>query len=218
VVDPNSPIANSARRQAQQILSRPPYRPRSARTVRPFAGMIHDVGQWLDDIAHPVGHWLDAHVFGAVGRGLHGWWPYVVGLVAVGAGVLAGWFLVRRRARTGGNGVAPLRSTGDEDPDELDRLADEAERRGDNDRAVRLRFRSGLVRLERQGVIFHRDVLTTRQLARDIPSTTFNELARDLETIVYAGEPATSGEVDAARNGWPHVLAEVRRPESGGSP
>jgi hypothetical protein len=207
-------FSSTARRQANDILSRPPFHVGRSRPFRPLAGALHTVGHWLDDAFGPIGRWILHHVLRPTASGVHvafgNWWPYVVGALAVGAGTLVASLLVRRRARVARDAPQRARPTqAQEDPEQLERLALEAERRAELARAVRLRFRAGLVRLERQGYIDHRDIRTTQQLKRAVPSATFGALATDIEEIVYGGRAATMDEVVAARQGWPRVTEEV---------
>ena len=105
------------------------------------------IGDRLDSVFRPIGRML-----GDRSRRRSGWpsRSVVVALVVVG-----------RRARRGagvrGAPTAPRRRgavpTTHEDPDALERAADAAERDGDLDRAVRLRFRAGLLRLGDRGAI-----------------------------------------------------------------
>ena len=74
----------------------------------------------------------------------------------------------RRRARRRARTVADER----EDPDALEREADAAERDGDLDRAVRLRFRAGLLRLGDRGAIHYRPSVTTGEVRRTLDSRT----------------------------------------------
>jgi hypothetical protein len=99
----------------------------------------------------------------------------------------------------------------DEDPDALEVAAEQAERSGDFELAVRLRFRAGLARLERGGLITARRTHTSAQLAGMLRSPTFEALAGQLEGIVYAGHTATADHVGAARSGWPRIPVEARQ-------
>jgi hypothetical protein len=57
-----------------------------------------------------------------------------------------------------------------EDPDALERQADDEERAGRFDIALRLRFRAGLLRLDRRGAIRYRPSLTTDEVRRALGS------------------------------------------------
>jgi hypothetical protein len=95
-----------------------------------------------------------------------------------------------------------------EDPDALERAADEAERDGDLARAVRLRFRAGLLRLGDRGAITYRPSVTTGEVRRTLGSARFDELAGTFEAVTYGGRPADRPDVDSARREWPRVLEE----------
>src|SRR5262249_61242968 len=92
-------------------------------------------------------------------------------LAAVGAAVAAGTAVLVARGRAAGDagiGAGRGRAPRDEsqDPGRLEREADAAEHRGDLDAAVRLRFRAGLLRLDRAGAISYRPSITSGQVAR----------------------------------------------------
>jgi len=97
------------------------------------------------------------------------------------------------------------------DPDTLEREATSAEQAGDLDRAVRLRFVAGVVRLDRAGAITYRSSMTTGQLISTLRSVSFAELAVAFDEIAYGGRPAGETDVEAARSTWPRVLEETRR-------
>jgi hypothetical protein len=122
---------------------------------------------------------------------------------------------ITSRPVCGGGGVVverSARSAGEHGPDprELERLADEAERRGELERALRLRFRAGLLRLARIEAVPQPETLTSRQLVRLLGSEHFGLLARDLDEVVYGGRAASRTDVENARAGWPQVLARAR--------
>ena len=123
-------------------------------------------------------------------------------LVAVLLGTRLGGVVVERSARSRGE-LGP-------DPRELERLADEAEGRGELERALRLRFRAGLLRLARIEAVPQPETLTSRQLVRLLGSEQFGPLARDLDEVVYGGRAASRADVENARTGWPQVLARAR--------
>ena len=108
------------------------------------------------------------------------------------------------------SGAARSRDEPGPDPRELERLADEAEGRGELERALRLRFRAGLLRLARIEAVPQPETLTSRQLVRLLGSEQFGRLARDLDEVVYGGRAASRADVENARTGWPQVLARAR--------
>ena len=175
------------------------------RVPRPFQGILRTVGRWLAPVFDPPAALLDW-----IEESL----PAQLAVVAVVfAGALA--ISVRLVGRRGAQTVRRSRGMGVDvtglDPDDLEREAAAAERAGDLDRAVRLRFVAGVVRLDRAGVIEYRSSLTTGQLERRVGSTAFVELARTFDEIAYGGRRADDADVEAAKAAWPQVVAEARR-------
>jgi hypothetical protein len=97
------------------------------------------------------------------------------------------------------------------DPAELERRADAAERAGDTEAALRLRFEAGLVRLDRAGAIVLRDSTTSGAVLRTLGPSSFDELASRHDDVVYGGRPAGSDDLESARALWPRVLEEAGR-------
>jgi hypothetical protein len=157
----------------------------------------------VDHVFHPVSGPL-SDVFGS-------WWPLLVLFIALLAGVIVGRILIRRRAVPGRKVTGQINMPADEDPDELEVRARQAERDGDLQAAVRLRFRAGVIRLERMGVVHRAPTRTDRELSRSLHSVTFDALASDLESIVYGGAPATEQQAADALSGWHTITLEVAR-------
>jgi Domain of unknown function (DUF4129) len=196
-VDPET-----AREQARDILGQRRYQPEDV--PRPFEGVL----EWLGDRLRPIGDFFDALLSSWPGRlALLGG---LVALVAVVATAIA-----RRRSR---GVIATARRgrgrAGDEslDPAQLERDADAAERGGDLDRALRLRFRAGLLRLDAAGAIRFRPSLTSGEVRRRLRLPTFDDLALTFDEVAYGGRAASPVDVGAARESWPRVLADARRP------
>ena len=80
-----------------------------------------------------------------------------------------------------------------------------AEREADYERAVRLRFRAGLLRLDIE------PSTTSGAAARTLRSPTFDALAARFDAIAYGHRPAGADDAAAAREGWRAVLAEATR-------
>jgi hypothetical protein len=99
-----------------------------------------------------------------------------------------------------------------EDPDVLEREADAAERAGDLERALRLRFRAGLLRLGQRGAIQYRSSVTTGEVRRTLRSEQFDDLARTFERVTYGGQEALPPDVETARRDWPRVLETAGKP------
>ena len=192
-----------ARDQAREILGGRRYKP--ADVPRPFEGAL----EWLGDRLRPIGDFFSRITESLAGR---------VALAAVLAGVVAvvALLVARRRAATsaaGGETGRGRRSAEQHaDPGRLEREADAAERRGDLDAALRLRFRAGLLRLDRAGAIQFRPSITTGQVARRLRLRVFDDLAITFDAVAYGGRPASVVDLQSARAEWPRVLEQsVRR-------
>lgn len=196
-VDPDE-----ARRAARHILSDGRFR--SSSTPRPLRGPLRWVGDRLATVFGPIGRFLE-RVPGVI------WISVLLAVVAliVVLGVRARRRLSTRAPAAKGGG-APVEAE-DEDADALERAADEAERDGDLARAVRLRFRAGLLRLGDKGAIRYRPSVTTGEVRRTLSSTTFDDLAGTFEAVTYGGRTAAQPDVDNARRAWPRVLEETGR-------
>jgi hypothetical protein len=196
-VDPDE-----ARRRAEHILSGRRYNHDPA--PRPLRGPLEWIGQRLRSVVDWVSSGLSR---------VPGWLWIAVGLAIVGIIV---WRIVVALARRGGTLRVPTGRAGrgsaadeSEDPDVLERAADEAERDGDLDRAVRFRFRAGLLRLGDRGAISYRPSVTTSEVRCALGSTTFDELAQTFENVAYGGTAAQPPDVETARREWPRVLDEA---------
>jgi hypothetical protein len=95
------------------------------------------------------------------------------------------------------------------DPSDLERAADEAERNGELEEALRLRFRAGLLRLERANVIAFHESMTSGDVARQLRSQEFDRIANTFDEVVYGRRPPESLDLRGARDGWPRVLQEA---------
>jgi len=191
-----------AREQARQILSERRFHGTSL--PRPF----HRVFSWLADRLHFVARgwdWLAAKLGGHLVL-----WA-LVGAVVLALAALLAVRLAKRRAEVEALGIGRRARGRSEDPAELERLADEAERRGDLEVALRLRFRAGLLRLGRARALPLRPSLRTQEARRTLGSARFDRLARDFDEVVYGGRPPREADVEAARSEWPQVVAEARQ-------
>ena len=191
----------AAQREAQRILSDGRFHASPA--PRPFRGPV----QWVGDRVSSLFDWL--------GRLPIPGFVWIAIALAILAVIIARIITVARRravthAPAGGRVRGPTEDES-EDPDLLERAADKAERDGDLARALRLRFRAGLLRLGARGAIDYRPSLTTSEVRRALGSETFNDLARTFENVAYGGGLAASNDVDAARRDWPRVLTESKQ-------
>jgi hypothetical protein len=192
------------RAEARQILAERKYH--GSHVPRPLHGFI----EWLGRHLHFLVRWFD-WVGGYVPGGASVLWAILAGLV-VGVALFAAMRIARRRSlqERGGPGVWP-RGERPEDPQTLERLAEEAEYRGDLEAALRLRFRAGLLRLGRAQVLELRPSITTVEVRRALRSRRFDGLARSFDEVVYGRRSPRAEDVADARTEWPLVLEEARR-------
>ena len=192
------------RAEAAEIVDGPPYE--QAGPPRPFRRFLDWVGGRLRPLGRPI-EWVADRIPGG---------GYTL-LVVLGALVVlaAAFFAARLGAQRRGIVVERIRRSARReavDPARLEQLAEEAEKRGELETALRLRFRAGLARLAALHTVPQPENLTSRQLARALGSPRFGGLARDLDEVVYGGRQASAADVASAREGWPQVLREARRP------
>jgi hypothetical protein len=189
---------DDARDDARRILERDEYQPKNV--PRPFRGILN----WLADRLEPV---VDA-----VERLLgHGWVAFLVIGALVVLAVVVAMLAIRRRNAAVIGADRGSRQAARLDPDDLEREAIEAEQRGDLERALRLRFRAGLLRLDQVGAIRFHDGVTSRQVAADLRSPQFDALRTTFDEVVYGRRPASTPDLDEARARWPELLDEARR-------
>jgi hypothetical protein len=210
-------FSDQARRQAQQILSRSPYKAKGpSHSPAPLAGFLHAVGRLYQRTVDPVWHWIQQHIFSPIHTRFSdtfGTWAGIVAIgIAIALGVAIAILLERHRTRTAQKSAPPVIMRGPDDPDRIERDALRYENEGDFDKALRLRFQAGLLRLERSGYINDRLVKTNTQVSAQINSPNFDKLAHRHEEVVYAGDIATSADSDEAKQSWPRVITEAATP------
>jgi hypothetical protein len=190
--------AAEPRREAHRVLEQRRYH--GAELPRPFAGPLG----WLGDRIEPLLDWIDSQGAEVPGGPLVLWMVLAAG-VLLAAFTVTGTTIRRRALAIERARRAALPAT--DDPRALEREAERAERDGDWERAVRLRFRAGLLRLDRRKVIVYRPSLTTGEVARAVSSPAFREVGDRFDAIAYGGRPAEQDDAEHARRGWAEVLA-----------
>jgi hypothetical protein len=190
-----NPSADQAREEAQEILRENRFH--DSELPRP----LHEPLAWLGDRLHSVMDALDAVLPG----GGSVVWAVLSGLV-----LIAGLLVARRLVGMRSPGVVRERGAGGRsmqlDPADLERAADEAERAGDVERALRLRFRAGVLRLAARRVVETPSSVTTGALVRRLHSEPFARAARSFDEVVYGRRAATADDARLAREGWSEVL------------
>ncbi len=197
------------RRVAHQILAEDRFRP------PPLPRPLHGVLDALGGALAPIGRAL-SRAFAAVAGVLPGGGATVwvlLGAVVVAIAAAASTRLTDRAltepsaagARRGEEAVGPP------DARTLEAAADAAERDGQFEQAVRLRFQAGLLQLDELGVLAYRPSLPNAAVSRRLRSPVFDGLARRFEEVAYGGQPADPADAGHARDGWRRVLGEAGR-------
>jgi hypothetical protein len=193
-------LTGEARAQAREILAQDRFK-----GGHHHGGLLHGVFVTLGD-------WLESFTNALPGGPVTGW-LLLVAMVAAGAGVVVNGIGARRRrraaARVAGPGDVP--GAAQLGPAELERRALEAERAGDLDGAVRLRFAAGLLRLDAIHAIDLRPSLTSGAVGRTLHSQHYDDLAATHDAIAYGGRHAGDDDAATAREQWPVVVGEARR-------
>jgi hypothetical protein len=199
-------LAAPARAQARDILAQDRFHAHH-HSGGPLHSLFVTFGNWLEDLrdALPGGS-----VSGDVILG-------IVALLAIAAVTLVAVSYHRERARRAAAATGRVAGPGDvpgaaaAGPDQLERQAAQAERDGDHDLAVRLRFAAGLLRLDAARAIELRPSLTSGDVGRTLRSETYNALATTHDAVAYGGRHAGPDDADTARRDWPDVVGEARR-------
>ena len=77
---------------------------------------------------------------------------------------------------------------------------------------MRLRFRAGLLRLDRDAhAIRYRPSIPTSEVRAELSSSTFDEIADTFESVTYGGTDAEARDTAEAKREWPRVVQAARR-------
>ena len=206
---PQAPAASSfateARRQAAKILSGPPYTHKPGRLPNPLGGVLRAIGRvFVWALGHPS-RWLWRHLlepslrFSSSWLGAGGWIVAVV--IALGLGF--------RRRHSPHPTEVPNRKAADYANAEINHGPDKGSRArctsAPKPRAT-TNWPSGCVSnwdsssSKLRGIIPNGLTTTSYQLRRILQSPVFDELDIRHESITYAHQPATSVDVESARD------------------
>lgn len=203
-----SPAArpDGARADARDVLAERRFQstsvPSPLRTVRERIGeALRSLGRPFEDAFR----WLAERLPG----GPAGLWALLATLVLALAALFAG--RGGTRAEPAGDGAADGVHPEQMSAARLRQEAERAEHAGDLERALRLRFRAGLVELHNRELIDLRPALTNRELLHSVPSPMLEQLVDGFEAVAYGGRPADEDDLRSARDGWPRVPDEAGR-------
>lgn len=194
---PASASTVDPRATAAAILDDSRYR--GSGVPRPLHRPLAWIGDRLHELVEPVGRALDGVPGGALAL------PALA--VVLAAALVTGRTARRRAGRLTANEERHRISS--LDPGALEAAADEAERRGEADRALRLLFRAGLARLALARVIPPGE-WTSGELRPIVAHPAFDHVAADLDAVAYGGRGAENADVERARRAWRDILAEAR--------
>lgn len=199
--DAAPPDAPNVRSEARQIVAREEFRQRR------LPDPIRRAFEWIGEKLEPVGRWFNRLASHVPGRRAT-LWLILAGAVLVLALVVAGRVAARRgpvarRRDAGGRDPGGARPTG------LESEAAEAEASGDLERAIRLRFRAGLLRLDEADLIEFRPSITSREIRASLRSETFERLTAMFDEVVYGRRDPDPSDATAARDAWDVVLREA---------
>ncbi len=175
---------------------------------KPFRGVLDWLGDIIETVTKPI-----ADVIGDLFR----FFPAPIAwlmVLAMIAGIV--WLIVkvsnqagaRRRVASTGSSVDGVAL----DPEALEREAELAAASGDLARAVRLRFRAGLIRLDRDShAITYHDGIGNAEVRRVVRDETFDSLADTFDEITYGEAAAQPDDDQRARRSWPTVVKAAER-------
>ncbi len=175
---------------------------------KPFRGVLDWIGDLIKAVTERVRDAIDA-LFDMLPAPIA--WLIVA---ALAAGIV--WLIVKtlrrsvdRRRRTPATDAQQEQAL---DPEVLERDADHAAAHGDHARAVRLRFRAGLIRLDRDAdAITYHDGIGNAEVRRVVRNETFDSLADTFDEITYGDTPAEPTDEQQARQTWPSVVKAAKR-------
>jgi hypothetical protein len=192
------------RKHAEKILSERRF---DETTPRPFRGVLEALSAPVREAGEALGRLVEA-IADRLPGGERTFW-ILLGLLVCGTAAIIATRIARRRSTASVEHARRARRGEKLDPRRLEREADEAERNGDLERALRLRFRAGLLRLGLAETIPLRDSLTSGEVRRRLQRPEFDALAAAFDEIVYGGRRPEPADVEEARTGWPRLLKAV---------
>lgn len=191
-----SETPDQARSEAERILAERRFH--ETELPRPLQGVL----DWLGERLRPIGDLVDRVLPG----GDNVVWLVLAAVVLFLATMFA-TRLVRRRGPGAERGLAEARGVSTIAASQLEREADAAESAGDFERALRLRFRAGVLRLAERRQLDDPTSITTGALVRRFRSDGFAAGARSFDEVVYGRREPTLDDARRVREAWEAVLA-----------
>ena len=200
-MSPSQERSAEAREEAQRILAEDRFH--ETELPRPLRRPL----EWLGERLEPIGNFFADLVAALPGD------DWIVYLVLAAAMLALAVFAATKLALRRGPPAQLRQRRGDAveeaaDAATLEGLADAAERRGDLERALRLRFRAGILRLVERRQLDDPAHVTTGSLVRRHRSAPFTAGARAFDEVVYGRRAPTPDDVRKVREGWQAVLAQ----------
>ncbi|HYO46138.1 MAG TPA: hypothetical protein VEY33_05560 [Gemmatimonadota bacterium] len=203
---PASPSISSeqARQEAGDVLTQGKFKERDI--PRPFRGILDEIGERL----RPVGEWF-VELANDLTGGRPEWLLALLAAIVVVVSILVARRIIHKRTRDAVDRPRTGLDTAGLDARELESQADEAERNGLLETAIRLRFKAGLVRLAESGAIPSRASLTSEEIAEFVRSRDFEEIAATFDEVVYGRRAPAQADVVRSGTGWAAVLRSRSR-------
>ncbi len=199
--------AAEARQAAADILSDRRYRRGDPSLASRITEWVVRALEWL---TRPLRRLFRSATDALPGGQLTFW--VILALLVLAVAVLVTTRLGRRRIReVEAAAEARERAGSAERPERLEEAARRAEARGAYAAAVRLRFRAGLLRLDRAGAVDLQPSLTTGAVAEQLASESFQRVAARFEEVAYGERAASEADAAGAAAGWRRILEEVSR-------
>jgi hypothetical protein len=197
--------APGARDEARRILAERRFH--ASRPPQPLRPVLSAIGHAAERVAHALRPlW---HPFVSLAElfplGMAAFWLVLGALVVVAAAYLFR-SLARRRDRRVLVAEGRAGPSAGDDPAAMERAAERAEATGELELALRLRFRAGVLRLQRARVVPPGGLLTSRELSRRLGSREFDLAAAVFDEVVYGRRPAQPVDVATTREAWQQVL------------
>jgi hypothetical protein len=194
-----------ARERAHDILSERRFQ--EPDVPRPLQGPLDALGELLREASELLDDLFGGAVAYVPGGAVVGW--VALALIVLATATVLSLRIAEPRGRELERARAAAARGEGPNPGALEAEAERAERAGELERAIRLRFEAGVLRLAERGDVDLRPPLTTGILARRLRSPEFDALAGRFDEIAYGGRAARPADAELARTAWARVLGRT---------